>query len=313
MKSQVKNWLESNDLTTSVNWSKPMPVNLTCPPWRVPETLLRSKDINTLLEYSMLVQSSTIQTKMTSADDLHLLELNYFILSNASLSVSGLLSRYLKSIGISSTTVCGIFKPSVDFAGLKGAPCVFLKVDSNVVDNTYLHQTEKATQKKNVKDFFSIIPKLRTAKAYIEESPSKTKIEMVGKKDLGENPEDSVEYLEKCCESELNMLKHLANAFNNDDVNVGIVIYDKLMRKFIKEKFEVEVEDVVEEMIKKCWGCGEGKEKLSACSGCQFARYCGKECITREWADMHKVMHRVNKKYKEKKDAMELSISKLKI
>ena len=164
-----------------------------------------------------------------------------------------------------------------------------------------------------MKDFYSIIPKLRTGKAYLEESPSKTKIEMVGAKELGDNPEDSSEYLEKCCETELNMVKHLANMCHKDDVNIGAVIYDKIMREFIKEKFEVEVPDVVDEMTKKCWGCGEEKEKLSACSGCQFARYCGKECITKDWGDMHKVMHKINKKYKEKKDARDLSIAKLKI
>lgn len=313
MASQCKKWLAANDATKSVNWSKGIPETLSSPPWRVPETLIRSKDINSLLEYSMQVQSSTIQTQMKSADDLQLLELNYFILSNASLNVTGLLSRYLKSIGISSKPVCGIFKPVVDFAGLKGAPSVFLKIDEIVLDNSYLHQTEKATQRKNVKDFYTIIPQLRTGKAYIEESPCKTNIEMVGKKELGHNPEDSAEYLETCCETDLNMAKHLANVFHNDDVNVGTIMYDKIMREFIKEKFEVEVEDVAEEMVKKCWGCGEENEKLSACSGCQFARYCGKDCITKEWGEMHKVMHRINKKYKEKKEARELSIAKLKL
>jgi len=313
MASKCKTWLETNDPVKSVNWSKGIPENLSSPPWRVPETLMRSKDINSLLEYSMQVQSSTVQTQMKSAEDLQLLELNYFILSNASLTVTGFLQRYLKNIGISSKAVCGVFKPVVDFAGLKGAPSVFLKVDEYVLDNTYLHQTEKATQKKNVKDFYSIIPKLRTGKAYLEESPSETKIEMVGKKELGDNPEDSAQYLEKCCETELNMAKHLANMCHNDDVNIGVVIYDKILREFIKEKFEVEVADVVDEMTKKCWGCGEVKKNLSACSGCQFARYCGKECITKDWVDMHKVMHKINKKYKEKKDERDLSIAKLKI
>jgi len=313
MSGQVENWLQENDPSKSVSWSKGIPENLSSPPWRVPETLLRSKDINTLLEYSMQVQSSTIQTQMKSADDLQLLELNYFILSNASLTVTGLLSRYLKSIGISSKPVCGIFKPTVDFAGLKGAPSVFLKIDEFVIDNTYLHQTEKATQKKNVKDFYSIIPKLRTAKAYLEESPIMTKMEMVGKKELGDNPEESAEYLEKCCETEMNMLKHIANVCKNQDVNIGTIVYDRIMRQFMKEKFEVEVGDISEEMVKKCWGCGEEKEKLSACSGCQFARYCGKDCIAKEWGEMHKVMHRINKKYKEKKEARDLSIAKLKI
>ena len=146
MTSKCKQWLEANDPTKSVNWSKGIPENLTGPPWRVPETLLRSKDINSILEYSLQVQSSTIKTQMNCADDLQLIELHYFILSNASLVVTGLLARYLKSIGISSKPMCGVFKPSVDFKGLKGAPIVYLKIDDYVIDNTYLHQTEKANQ-----------------------------------------------------------------------------------------------------------------------------------------------------------------------
>ena len=73
--------------------------------------------------------------------------------------------------------VCGVYKPTVaDYDGLKGVASVFLKINDTVIDNTYLHQTEKATQKKNVKDFYSIMPKIRTSKAYIEESPSTTQV-----------------------------------------------------------------------------------------------------------------------------------------
>jgi len=312
--SNLQKWLEVNDLEKSISWSKPPPERLSSPPWRVPETLLRSKDVNSLLEFSLQVQSSTIQTRMKSSSDLQLLELSYYILSNSSLNISGLLSRYLTSIGIKNSVICGVYKPSVvGYDALKGCGQVFLKIEDFVIDNVYLHQTEKATQKKNVKDFYSTMPHIRTTNAYMEELPSKTELPMIGKKELGDDVETYPEYLESASKSQLNLTKHLANACKNDDINAGVVMYDIIMRKFIKDKFDVEIAPPVEEMETKCWGCGEVKDKLSLCSGCQFARYCGKDCITKDWAEMHKLMHRVNKKYKQTREERKLSLAKLKL
>ena len=98
---------------------------------------------------------------------------------------------------------------------------------------------------------------------------------MVGKKELGEEVENFPDYLEASCQSQLNLDKHLANVFNNDDLKAGEVVYDLIMRRFIKEKFEVSVPPVLEEMEGRCWGCGQQGEKLASCSGCQFARYQG--------------------------------------
>ena len=147
-----------------------------------------------------------------------------------------------------------------------------MKIGEHVIDNSYLHQTEKATQKKNVKDFYAMMPGLRTKSAYIDELPSKTETPMVGKKELGEEVEAQPNYLEVFCASQFNMAKHLAMVFNNQDHHAGEVVFDLVMRKFLAENFEVEVEPVEEEMSKHCWGCGLKKEGLSSCSGCQFAR-----------------------------------------
>ena len=181
--------------------------------------------------------------------------------------------RYLTAMGVTNSVICGIFKPSIaDYEDLKGVPNVFLKIGQHIIDNTYLHQTEKATQKKNVKDFYAMMPGLRTKAAYIEELPSETETPMVGKKELGEEVEAQPGYLETSCSSQINMAKHLAMVFNNQDLHAGEVVYDFVMRKFMAENFEVEVEPVTEEMSKRCWGCGVNKEGLSSCSGCQFAR-----------------------------------------
>merc|ERR1712226_1232163 len=146
-----------------------------------------------------------------------------------------------------------------------------------------------------------------------EELPSQTQLPMVGKKELGDDVESYPDYLESACSSSLNLTKHLANSCRHDDINAGVVMYDIIMRKFIKDNFEVEVVSPVVEMETRCWGCGEEKDKLSLCSGCQFARYCGKDCITQDWAEFHKLMHRANKKYKETRDARQLSLARMKI
>jgi hypothetical protein len=235
--------------------------------------MLRSKDVNRLLEFSLQLQSSSLQTQLRTQEELQLLELRHYILSNAGPTLHGLLSRYLTAIGIKNSLVCGVYKPSVvDYDGLKGVPSVFLKIGDTVIDNTYLHQTEKATQKKNVKDFYSMMPGIRTAKAYHEEAPSVTALPMVGGKELGEDPVGLPDYLEAACANPARMRKHLANVLRNEDLHPGEVLFDMMMRKFIKEEFEVEVGSVVEEAEAECWGCGEAQGTLSLCSGCHFAR-----------------------------------------
>ena len=95
---------------------------------------------------------------------------------------------------------------------------------------------------------------------------------MVGKKELGEEVESYPDYLEACCQSQLNLDKHLANVFNNDDLKAGEVVYDLVMRRFLKEKFEVCLPPVLEELEARCWGCGRQGGDLATCAGCQFAR-----------------------------------------
>ena len=58
--SNLQKWLEVNDLEQSISWSKAAPEALTGGPWRVPQSLLRSKDINSLLEFSLQVLHCTV-------------------------------------------------------------------------------------------------------------------------------------------------------------------------------------------------------------------------------------------------------------
>ena len=123
-----------------------------------------------------------------------------------------------------------------------------------------------------MKDFYAIMPAIRTSKAYLEELPSKTEVAMVTKKELGEEVDAQAEYLEACCTSKASLTNHLATLLHHGELHPGVVLFDLAMRKFLKEEFGVEVGGLVEEAEGRCWGCGLARDKLSLCSGCQFAR-----------------------------------------
>ena len=58
----------------------------------------------------------------------------------------------------------------------------------------------------------------------------------------------------------------------NTDV---VIIYDTEMRKFIKEKYGVEIQDLANKWIYLCWKCFAAVENLKKNSKCRAARYCG--------------------------------------
>lgn len=71
--------------------------------------------------------------------------------------------------------------------------------------------------------------------------------------------------------------------------NFGTKLYDYLMRKFIKEEFDVEVVDIHEKWMKICWSCKANGANFT-CSTCQMAKYCGTICQKRDWK-VHKMIH----------------------
>ena len=62
-----------------------------------------------------------------------------FILSNACLHVNSLLHHYLAHFDVKSDVYCGGFRISDD---LDGIVHVFLCIDEQIVDNTYVHTSE---------------------------------------------------------------------------------------------------------------------------------------------------------------------------
>ena len=95
--------------------------------------------------------------------------------------------------------------------------------------------------------------------------------------------------------NDLNQKKQGASVMHSAVTNPGTLIYDKLMRTFIKREFNVDIDSLENEMSKVCWNCGLNSVNLQTCSGCQFAKYCDKKCITDDWKPMHKMMHKIIK------------------
>lgn len=55
------------------------------------------------------------------------------------------------------------------------------------------------------------------------------------------------------------------------------IIYEKLMRQYFLQEFNLVLPDLVKKWSKQCWTCGK-TEALKTCSSCKWAKYCGRSC-----------------------------------
>ena len=113
------------------------------------------------------------------------------------------------------------------------------------------------------------------------------------------------------CESDFNMRKSAASAIKTSHCGIGTLVYDKLMRHWIRTELGVEIPCVTEVMDKVCWGCGEDNEGLKSCQSeygvyqckkvtyihqsleCLVAKYCWQGCQVKDWKAGHKTMHKI--------------------
>lgn len=245
-----------------------------------------------IAEQSLLYQASTITT---ATETFPLLK--HSLLSNASLEVSILLRNYLCRLNVQANVICGLFK------GPRGNafPQVFLDIDGHIIENSYTHLEEGWTPERNMEVFVERFSQRKQLPNYVRESPSDTKLAIIGKEFLGEKFNQSdIDYLEVVCKTEMNQNKHLAMQISKSVTNPGVFLYDLLMRNFMKESFGVNLAPVEEEMAGKCWSCGLAGEDLKTCTGCKFGKYCDKKCLQEDWLKMHKLMHKVCKKKENK-------------
>ena len=65
--------------------------------------------------------------------------------------------------------------------------------------------------------------------------------------------------------------------------------YDINMRRFIAQKYGVQIPSLTEKWRELCWHCF-AKTELKKCAKCSIAQYCGRECQREDWK-IHKVLH----------------------
>ena len=53
-----------------------------------------------------------------------------------------------------------------------------------------------------------------------------------------------------------------------------LVIYDLMMRNYIKNKYNVEIPSLAEKWRRLCWNCFNPDDNLQCCSICKIAQYC---------------------------------------
>ena len=62
------------------------------------------------------------------------------------------------------------------------------------------------------------------------------------------------------------------------------------MRKYLSNQFDADIPDLQTKWSKKCWSCFSSADVLKKCTGCNVAKYCGKECQKKDWTT-HKFSH----------------------
>ena len=131
-KSDVRDWINRVSFT-----KLPPEFNSLTSPWRVSENVDKSEMINKILAQSLVVQSSRIPQSRHP-------ELPHYIFSNGCLLVCELLKYYLSWLDVEAKVHCGTLKQ--DGYGIMH---VFLEIEDEIVDNTYVDDPEVNANHKN--------------------------------------------------------------------------------------------------------------------------------------------------------------------
>eukprot|EP00091_Calanus_sinicus_P017137 TRINITY_DN36982_c0_g1_i1.p1 TRINITY_DN36982_c0_g1~~TRINITY_DN36982_c0_g1_i1.p1 ORF type:complete len:322 (-),score=122.70 TRINITY_DN36982_c0_g1_i1:55-981(-) len=245
-----------------------IPEKYNIPPWRLPDTQPHREEINSLLQHSMMAQAAQIPKSGDFED---------FVLSNASLAVSGLLRHYLSVLGVSADIVFGVLlwdesaRSGAD--DYEGTPHVWLSIAGLPVDNNHVAFPTSAD---NAEYFFEC----KKLNAYAAEDPLKTKLKLF----LGlEDDEDSKEVVRhnlrvlQTFSQPAHILKYLAVSLKHAELNPGVKMYHLLMQDWVKTRWGKAAPNI--------------EEELKTCTDCKVARYCNRDCQKQEWR-VHKLLHK---------------------
>jgi len=239
----------------------------------LPKTMKNAEVINTILIKSWEIQGSFSKLPGSAAAPL---------MSRVCREIHVFLMYYFKSMNIADNMerIIG----SVDLPPGFGPPFVhsFLKIDDHIIDNTI--DVDKIEYWKNIpiKTF-----EWHSAWKYNDGDPADPKHGVLPQSsDIGLGNERRLYGNDEKAEQISVYLE--AMAFLNEKLT-GSIMYDTEMRKFIKEKYGVEIESLAKKWSKLCWNCFAAVENLKKCSKCRIARYCGKDCQAQDWKKVHKI------------------------
>ena len=231
----------------------------------LPKTEVNAEMINEILVKSWETQGSVLQSKPDRV-----------LATNLCFDINGLLMHYFKCLNVAEN-----MKRVVGLSGWIDECKVvhsFLKVGELIIDNTFCEEITISMQESP--DYFGIASSFE----YYDVDPADPEYTV--------NPESSQvglknERLVNGKDEKLEQYLMVNTGYNY----VNKLLYDKLMRKFIKEKYGVEIESLANKWIKLCWNCFAATEELRKCPKCKVARYCGEDCQKQDWK-IHKILHR---------------------
>jgi len=262
-----------------------IPEKYDIPPWRLPHTQQHSNQINNLVQHSMMAQAAQIPNSGDFAD---------FVLSNASLAVSGLLRHYLSVLGVRADIVFGVLLwDEVARSGpddYEGTPHVWLNVGGLPLDNNHVAFPTSAD---NLEYFFEC----KKMNAYVEEDPLKTKLKLFLGLEEDEESKEVVRHNLRVLQTfshPNHVMKYLAVSLKHAELNPGVKMYHLLMQEWMRRNWGTPAPDVEEELSLSCWACGvevEDPAVLKTCTDCKVARYCNRDCQRQEWK-VHKLLHK---------------------
>ena len=108
---------------------------------------------------------------------------------------------YFSTLGVKAKVICGLFKGPHGNA----FPQVFLDIDGHIIEHSFTHLEEGWTPHRNMKVFVKRFSQRKLISNYVRDSPSASKLAVIGKELLGEEfSQDDVDYLEFVCKTDLN-------------------------------------------------------------------------------------------------------------
>ena len=271
--------------------SRGMPEKYISPPWRVPSGCHpRAGLVNDMLNHSRKIQGGVIPNH----DDF-----KFFIVSNAQMAVSCLLRTYFRAVlgkdfaAQSTQLIQGVFLWDLKNPGaneFQGMPYVWLEIFGHAIDNAYVDYASEGI--KMGEDFpFS----LHKPEAYIKEDIRKTQLRLYYGQEEGTTHRFSHNHRVFLAygDTDNNVEKLMSYMFRFSCLNLGLKIYDSLMRDFLRAEYGAFPEDLEEKWERRCWNCEKETNELKTCQKCKKAKYCGKECQQAEWKS-HKMLHKVD-------------------